>query len=88
MLRPNSIDFVAESDTFKEEVDAFLSCIQKYAHSKLQVVTKSEFARTLISYVFEDASKTQEFIECNPSMLTHPDAYKAGVERFIEFIHC
>lgn len=87
MIRPNSIDFVSESDCFTNEVNAFINCIQKYAHNKLESVTRGRFAKVLFEYIFEDSVKTKEFLDMNPLMHKHPEAYKSGIERFIECVH-
>lgn len=87
MIRPNSISFVSESAEYIEEVNSFLNCIQKYSHTKLNTVIGTKFAKILFQYIFENSERTQEFIDMNPCMMKHPEAYRQGIERFLQFIH-
>ena len=82
LLRPNSIDFVAESEPYKEDVLLFIDCIQKYSHKKFNSITKLNFVKILFSHIYDWKKTFEDFIQVNSLMSKHLDAYCEGMKKF------
>lgn len=82
LLRPNSIDFVAESETYKAEVLLFIDWIQKYSHKKFNCITKLQFVKVLFSHIYDCQKTLGDFILVNSLMSKHLEAYTEGMKRF------
>lgn len=84
LLRPNSIDFIANNKELMEEAKAYLDCVQKYSHSKLNGMLSSRFMKEIFSFIFNDEAKTQQFLKINNQMLKYPDTYRSEINNIVQ----
>ena len=82
LLRPNSIDFIAESESYKEDVLAFIDWIQRYSHKKFNSITKLKFVKVLFSHIHDCEKTLDSFVQVNSLMSKHLEAYSEGIKRF------
>ena len=82
LIRPNSIDFVTKSESYKEDVLVFIDCIQRYSHKKFNSITKLEFVKVLFSHIYDCEKTLDSFIQVNSLMSKHLETYIKGIKRF------